>query len=126
MTIVAIHCSSHLTPTEQSTHLATSTDNLSTFRGQRKTDRERERRPDFSELHYMPFNNQLFKSAAVKLYLLHICWKKDSKNLRVQNALQRYPDKSITIYNAWNSSQTDYLFHKQAATFYFVKFESQC
>ena len=74
MTVVAIHCSSHLTPSEHSTHFATSTDNLSTLPGGRGA--------DFSELHYMPFNSQLFifKSAAEKLYLLHICWKKYSKS----------------------------------------------
>jgi len=43
MTVVAIHCSSQLTPTEHSTHLATSTESLSTFPGERKTDRETER-----------------------------------------------------------------------------------
>jgi hypothetical protein len=76
----------------------------------------------------MPFNSQLFifKSAAVKIYLLHICWEKDSKSLSVQNALQGNPDKSITIYNAWDLSQRDYLIPKQVATFYFAKFESQC
>lgn len=128
MTIVAIHCSSHLTPTEHSAQLATSTDNLSTFWGEWKIERDRDRTYDASERYYMPFNSQLFifKSAAAKLYLLHICWKKGSKSLSVQNALQRHPDKSITIYNAWDSSQRDYLIHKQAATFYFVKFESQC
>jgi len=63
MTIVAIHFSSHLTPTQHSKHLATSTDNLSTFRGEQKTERERERerRPNFSELHYMPFNNHCLR-----------------------------------------------------------------
>jgi len=43
-----------------------------------------------------------------------------------KRAVCRMHYKSITIYNAWDSSQRDYLIHKQAATFYFVKFESQC
>jgi len=103
MTNVAIHCSSHLAPTEHST--------LIIYPHFKVCERQREK-ASFLWLHYMPFNSQLFifnKSAAVKPYLLHIRWKKGSRSLSVQHALHGHPDKSITIYNAWDSSQRDYL-----------------